>query len=89
MSAPVKNRLNTITPAPWYTQVEPVPKPAPAPTITYTFTWVGLGVFLLLLYIWSKSNIGHQVLWYGAVLILLLLVVLNYKQILADMFIKS
>ena len=55
----------------------------------YVFTWVGLGVFLFLLYIWSKSGVGHQVLWYGAVLILLLLVVLNYKQILADMFIKQ
>ncbi|MCF8567009.1 hypothetical protein LLE49_20010 [Alicyclobacillus tolerans] len=47
-------------------------------------TLVGWFVFLLLLYAWSKTNMGHEVIYYGLVLILILLLVRNYQYVLKD-----
>lgn len=53
-----------------------------APGIHLNLT--GWFVFLLLLYAWSKTGMGHEVIYYALLLILLMLVVRNYQSILGD-----
>jgi len=48
-------------------------------------TVTGWFVFIILLYVLSKTKMGYSVIYYGLLLILLLLLVGNYKAINQDL----
>lgn len=64
------------------TLIGPMATPAAPASSGKKLNFLGWGVLLLGLYAINKSNMGHEVIFYSMVLIVLFLFTYNYKRIM-------